>query len=625
MVLSQLAIVGLNCFFNQPFNAQKFSALIYEGKTVNSYKNQDIQTLSSPVESPDDSLSILSKVSHQALQDCQTNGYQNVALITANGGSESPQDSAEILARQLSNFWNFSATCFCLDGQKDGLLKALEIAQLLLTAREVDTAIISVVNSDLDAGMVNAGAIIVKDYQLAQKEGDRIYAVLESFSRITDTLSPSSVIVQQSCQQAFQQAQIDPAEIGYVEVWNQELEGKNSPEFPGLIGAYASDKHELTCAVGSVKANLGALGISAGIISLIKTALCLYHRYLPPHPQWNQPQNPEIWQNSFFYVPTASHPWFLEKGQEKRHAAVNLVTEDGSYGHIILSEAIDQTTSTNTYLPYASFYLFPLAADDASSLQKQLDDLALRIESSLSLPHTAQECFRQFQAHAQCPYVVAIVGQSKENLQREIKQAKKGIEKAFSQGKAWKSPKGSYFTPKPLAQAGKVAFVYPGAFNSYLGMGRNLFQLFPQLWERTASLIDDPGEFLQAKQLYPRSQKSLSKRDLETLETNFIANPLSLLETGTGFAVMFTNIMQDYFGIKPQAAFGYSMGESTMMYALGVWPNAEQGSQFVHASPLFQTRLIGPKETVLEYWQEPARENLWSSHVLMASPAAVKE
>ena len=611
-MVHDIAIVGLDCFFNQPFNYEQFSALIYDGKIL---EHQEIDSL--------DSLSILSKVSHQALKNCQVNAHRNVALITADSTSITENDSAEVIVKQLSNIWNFSGISFSLDGQKDCLLKALEIAQILLTAKEVDTVIISAVNSNLNSNTVHAGSIIIKDYDIAQQDGDRIYAVVESFTRIADAFSPRAVAIQQSCQKALQQAQVNPSDIGYIES-HQDIEG-DSPELPGLIQAYASDKHDLTCAIGSVKANLGSVGITAGIISLIKTALCLYNRCLPQYPQWKQPQYPEIWQDSPFYVPTASQPWFLSKGEKKRHAAVNLLPEDGTYGHIILSEDISQTIRNNGYLAYASFYLFPMAADDASSLHRQLDDLAQKIETSSSLPHTAQENFSQFQSHSQSPYIVAIVGDRKQTLQKEIKQAKKGIEKAFSQGKSWKSPKGSYFTPKPLGQQGKIAFVYPGAFNSYLSMGRNLFQLFPQLWNRTSSFIDDPGEFLRAKQLYPRSQKSLSQRDLEALETEFIANPLSLLETGTGFAVMFTDIIQQYFGIKPQAAFGYSMGESTMMYSLGVWCNAKKGSQFIHSSPLFHNRLIGAKQTVSEYWGEPTAKNLWSSYVLMASASSVKE
>lgn len=612
MVHNKLAIVGLDCFFNQPFNYEQFSALIYDGKIL---EHQEIDSV--------DSLSILSKVSHQALKNCQVNADRNVALITADSTTTTENNSAEVIVKQLSNMWNFSGISFNLDPQKDCLLKALEIAQILITAKQVDTVIISALNSNLNSNTVHAGSIIIKDYDIAQQHGDRIYAVVESFTQIADAFSPCAVAIQQSCQKALQQAQVNPSDIGYIES-HQDIEGDN-PELPGLIKAYASDKDHLTCAIGSVKANLGSVGITAGIISLIKTALCLYNRCLPQHPQWKQPQYPEIWQNSPFYVPNASQPWFLSKGEKKRHAAVNLLPEDGTYGHIILSEDISQIIRNNGYLAHASFYLFPVAGDDVSSLHRQLDDLAQKIENSSSLPHTAQENFSQFQSHSQSPLIVAIVGDCKHTLQKEIKQAKKGIEKAFSQGKSWKSPKGSYFTPKPLGKQGKIAFVYPGAFNSYLSMGRNLFQLFPQLWNRTTSFIDEPGEFLRAKQLYPRSQKSLSKRDLEALETEFIANPLSLLETGTGFAVMFTDIIQQYFGIKPQAAFGYSMGESTMMYSLGVWRNASEGSQFIHSSPLFHNRLIGAKQTVSEYWGEPTALSLWSSYVLMASASSVKE
>ena len=102
---SKLAIVGLDCFFNQPFDSERFSALIYDGKTL---ENQDINSV--------DSLSILSKVSHQALKNCQVDCNKNVALITADSTAIANDNSAEIVVKQLSNLWNFSATSFMLDG-----------------------------------------------------------------------------------------------------------------------------------------------------------------------------------------------------------------------------------------------------------------------------------------------------------------------------------------------------------------------------------------------------------------------------------------------------------------------------------------------------------------------------
>ena len=113
------------------------------------------------------------------------------------------------------------------------------------------------------------------------------------------------------------------------------------------------------------------------------------------------------------------------------------------------------------------------------------------------------------------------------------------------------------------------------------------------IWVRAASLVQHPGNFFQEKQLYHRSQYSLSKKELEIVESEFMANPLSLLLTGTGFAVMFTDIIQNCFKIQPQLAFGYSMGESSMMYSLGIWSNINEVSQFVHSSPLLLLKIYG--------------------------------
>ena len=613
MLRSKIAVVGLDICLNELLTPEKFSALIYQGKRM----NDSLKLLNN-------SWSILSKLSHQAVQDASQELGEKVALIIANGNVKEDQEehSFRDLVDHLSNLWNCSITPFQLDNQTDCLLKALEIAEILLIAQEVDTVIISAVNNSFSPNVVNGGAIIIQADEVAKKNNHKIYTVIESFSKISDGLEPSSMAIQESCEIALNQAKLKPQAVGYLEVCRGNLQDDKNDEIQGLTQVYRLEKDELSCALGSPQETLSHLGITEGIISLIKTSLCLHHRYLPPTSQQDV-NDSKLWDNSSFYIPTVSSPWFLEKGQKKRHAAINLVTQNGTHGHITLSEDTSPRSTHNPHLPHASFYLFPLAGEDLSCLQKQLDKLAQTIESSLSLSQVAQENFNQFQSRSQFPYVVTIVGDKKETLQREIKQAKKGIEKAFTKEKPWKSPKGSYFTPKPLGKKGKIAFVYPGAFNSYLGMGRNLFQLFPKLWDRVNTFVSDPGEFFQTKYLYPRSQSELSKRDLETLETNFIANPLSLLETGTGFAVLFTEIMQQYFRVKPQMSFGYSMGESTMMYALGVWPNADQGSRFVHSSPLFHTRLMGKKQVISDYWQQTGK-NLWSSHVLMATPEQVK-
>ena len=50
-------------------------------------------------------------------------------------------------------------------------------------------------------------------------------------------------------------------------------------------------------------------------------------------------------------------------------------------------------------------------------------------------------------------------------------------------GTDWQTPLGSYFTAKPLGKTGAVAYVYPAAVNSYIGIGRTVFRLFPKVFE----------------------------------------------------------------------------------------------------------------------------------------------
>ncbi len=103
-----------------------------------------------------------------------------------------------------------------------------------------------------------------------------------------------------------------------------------------------------------------------------------------------------------------------------------------------------------------------------------------------------------------------------------------------------------------------------------------------------------------------------------------------MLESGLGFAALFTELMRDYFQVQPQCTFGYSLGEISMLCAQDVWTNYDQGSNILNSSPLFGTRLSGPKNAVREYWGLPQGQDhqggdFWSTYVLMAPVSRVME
>jgi len=578
---------------------------------------------------------------------------QNVALITSTRVESSGQKS--IISSKISTLWKISCPTFALGAEGNFLFKALEIAQKLLTVGQVDAVVVGTVNlvSDIDHVSLHerlasvhtgthtlsydrnsngcmvgegAGAVVLKRYERAEQDRDRVYAVIDAVNLVHEDSIAAAESVRKACQQAFDKAGVEPTDIGYLEVFGSGVEQEDAVEIQGLIQAYQSADPELSCAIGSIKANIGNTYTASGMASLIKTALCLYHRYIPAVPQWSGPKKPEVWQGSPFYVATESRPWFLAEGARKRVAAINSLELNRTYAHLILSEDLNQKDRNNRYLEQTPFYLFPIAADDQAALVEQLDALQQMIKNSYSLSTAASQAFATFQRYPQANYALAIVGHDKDELSREIQCAQKGVKNAFAKGGEWKSPLGSYFTAKSLDKKGTIAFVYPGAFNSYIGIARKLFHLFPKIYDRAASFVSNPGLLLREKLLYPRSLNQLSKRQLEALEAKLLDDPLAMPVSGTGLAVLFTLIMRDFFQVQPQAAFGYSMGESSMLYALNVWTNGEERSNFVHSSPLFQTRLAGPKNAVRDYWGLPQAQDhkaLWNSYVLQAPASAV--
>lgn len=512
----------------------------------------------------------------------------------------------DVVTVKLSHLLRCPVLPLPLEPTSDFLFHALNRAQLMLTAGEVGAVVIGALNvlpqtqlaenvqtSSLAPSPGEGSAVIaIKSYEKAVQANDHIYGVIEAVSEPSSPLMSAVDYIEV----------IDP---GAIDDWPAGL--MQRPQ-----AADASEGDRLSCAVGSVKTILGDTGGMAGLLGLIHAAVCLYHRYLPPVPQWQTPRSPELWAASPFYVATAARPWLAAGGQARRAAL------SSRHGHVVMAEAHHPHQPRHQSLPVN---LFVLGGADQGELLAQLATFEQRLSQTDNLTGLAREI--SLSAQFQADYVLALVGATPDKLLREIERARTGIQRAFARHQDWKSPAGSYFSANPLGPKGGVSFVYPGAFNAYLGMGRSLFHRFPQLFDRADRLTADPLSFFWGQQLYPKSQHRLSKRELEARAEEFTARPLAPLETGTGFSVLFTEIIHQIFQVKPRSAFGYSMGESTMMYALDVWPNADYVHKFIHRSSLFRAQLAGSQTVIRDRW--PDADGLrWASYVLLTTPDQVR-
>lgn len=646
---SKLAIVGMEAFLGSCDGLDAFERSIYDGKppgikeqrqSKNNGNGSSKQSLEAYREIDNSyelnklnyQQSLITNVANNALKDAGLEKGANVAVFI----TTELQTSVELedgLSNYICSLWNFPNISLTINIKENSLFTVLGLAQTLLVAREVDAVILGAVELDdqienISLANRGAAAVVLKLYKTAEQSQERIYAVIDAVSLLQkNSILSDFEAVTQTCQQAFTMAGVAPTDINYLEFFGSEKQECES-EIKGLVQAYKTSAPDLSCAIASIKANIADTYPTSEISSIIRTALCLYHRYIPASPKLSSSKNIDILQGSCFYVAPESKPWFLEKDATRRVAAINSIGLDGTYAHLILSEEPNQQERRSKYLEQTPFYLFPIAADELSTLLEQIRTLEQTIEDSSSLSVAASQTFAIFQKCSQATYALAILGHNKDELLREIQRALKGVANAFDKGEDWQTPVGSYFTAKPLGKQGASAYVYPGAFNSYIGLGRDIFRLFPQLYDRADSRVDNIGLVLREKLLYPRSLHPLSRRQLESLEQQLINDPLTLFESGMGFAGLFTMIMRDCFKIQPKYTFGYSLGEISMMCAQGVWTSFNQGSDALNASSLFGTRLCGPKNAAREYWGLPQgdeSEDFWSTYVLISPVSRVKE
>jgi PfaB family protein len=672
--VEKIAIIGMDATFGAFETVDAFERSIHCG-TQQFIPFSTHREQSSDLRDFSPSQQLLLKVAEAALKDAGiTQGKTVAILISAENQPKVPPVShrhsqvyvdaiAKTLAHRIAADENLTCPDFTLIGGENSAFKALELAQTLLLSKQADAVLIGAVDL-LDGYDLNgahsvavsvdpvvqtlsydqnaqgvapgegAGAVVLTRLETARENRNRIYAVIDAIACIQEHSTAHTEAITQACHLAFERSDLQPEQIGYLEVSGNGIEAEDRAEIQGLVEAYRTTPCELSCAIGSIKANIGHTRTASSIASLIKTALCLYHQYLPITPQWTAPKQADLWDKSPFYIPSRSRIWLQPPNASRRTAAINGIGQDCSYAHVLLLEEPCTKDLRSSYLEQTPFYLFPLAGDDLQTLVAQLEALAATVENTDALAQAASQVFDQFRQQSQATYAVTILGHDKVEICREIQRAQDGILKAFEQKRDWKTPLGSYFTPNPQGQRGGAAFVYPGAFTSYMGMIPDLNRLFPKVMESLAvfNASDRMRELMDiaTQEVYPRTRKKLSARQMEQLELKLQDDATTMLLFGTGAAVFFTSILRDYFRLKPQSVFGYSLGEFSMMYALQVWGSADEVAERLHRSPLFKTRLSGPKNTVREFWGLPPammsepQKDFWGTYVLLSEPAPVQ-
>jgi 3-oxoacyl-(acyl-carrier-protein) synthase/thioesterase domain-containing protein len=192
-----------------------------------------------------------------------------------------------------------------------------------------------------------AGVVVLRRLEDAIADGCRIYAVLRGSAVNNDGArkigyaAPSPSGQADVIRAAQARAEVAPGGITYIEAHGTGTPLGDRVEFEALADVFrAGGAGDSRCAIGSAKGAIGHLDVAAGVASLMRASLALYHAVLPGTVNHHR-LHPELLANqTLFYVPRTPVQWSCAG---PRRAGVSSFGVGGTNAHIVLEEWVPQT------------------------------------------------------------------------------------------------------------------------------------------------------------------------------------------------------------------------------------------------------------------------------------------
>ncbi|MDE2144253.1 MAG: beta-ketoacyl synthase, partial [Elusimicrobia bacterium] len=194
------------------------------------------------------------------------------------------------------------------------------------------------------------GMVVLKRLADAERDGDRIYAVIRGIGSSSDgrgksIYAPSADGQTRALKEAYRVAGVTPDTIGLVEAHGTGTTVGDGIEVTALSGVYREAKKEGTwAALGSVKSQIGHTKAAAGSAALVKAVMALHHKVLPPTIKVTEPL--KVLENSPLYLSLEKRPWAAPEGHPRR-AACSALGFGGTNFHAVLEEHGSAKTETD--------------------------------------------------------------------------------------------------------------------------------------------------------------------------------------------------------------------------------------------------------------------------------------
>lgn len=434
----------------------------------------------------------------------------------------------------------------------------------------------SAFDASADGIVISEGIAMVALKRLndAERDGDRIYAVIKGVGGSSDgnakgMTAPLPEGQLRAMRRTYVQAGFDPDSVGLFEAHGTGTVAGDTAELESTMKLIKERNYSPKQAViGSVKTMIGHTKATAGMAGLIKAALALHRRVLPPHLGASQPNQVLQQTDCPFYLTDQAQPWIVSEDTPRR-ASVSSFGFGGTNFHVALEE---YTQEYRNWLCPAASHKWPaelLLWSDISreGLIVRLLDIqrALSNIQNIEFRDLASNLARKWQMDKE---IVAIVAKDPTDLTEKI-----SVLLAHLQDKNVELPAGVYYgSGKP--PAGKLAVLFPGQGSQYTGMLREVslyFPIYADVLAEADRILNDAfvQHYGESKRLshfiFPRGCYSEdAKADAQQVLTNTdIAQPaLGAVEAGLW------KLLQ-MFEIEPDMLAGHSYGEFAALHASG--------------------------------------------------------
>ena len=413
------------------------------------------------------------------------------------------------------------------------------------------------------------GMLVLKRLADAERDGDRVYAVIRGIGSSSDgryksIYAPRSEGQARALRRAYASAGVPATSIGLIEAHGTGTVAGDLCEVQTLRDVFGEgNPRQAHIALGSVKSQIGHTKAAAGAAGMIKAALALHHRVLPPTINVGSP-NPKFGlEGSPLYVNTRPRPWLRAAGAPPRRAAVSAFGFGGTNFHVVLEEYADD--HHQPYRIHQTAQEMILAAPTPAALRDRCVELA----ETLAGPQ-ADQAFAELAVATQTidlPTELARIGfvadgpaEAREQLLRAV-----AMLNAQPAAERLQHPKGIFYQRQGLNTAGRVVALFPGQGSQYLEMGRELALNFPPLRELLGRADVHATDIPLSAILFPPPVFTPAEQSFqaERLQRTEYAQPaIGVLSAG-----MF-DLLRDA-GFQPDMVAGHSFGELTALWAAG--------------------------------------------------------